>query len=137
MLELSAAAQEYFERSRHTGSLAAEAFGVVEVRVGEPVSGYVLQLQLQVNTNAIIATVRFKAYGCGWLIACGSLLGECIEGCSLAQAGHFRHHALVEKLDIPPAKLHCAVLAETALKKALRTLSIQRTEHRDGNPETS
>ncbi|MBK7541020.1 MAG: iron-sulfur cluster assembly scaffold protein [Candidatus Competibacteraceae bacterium] len=123
MLELSAAAREHFERPRHVGELAAPAPLIARSRVGEPASGDILQLQLRASAQGIIDTVRFKAYGCGWLIACGSLLSERLEGQSLEQARHFRHHHLVETLEIPPAKLHCAVLAETALKTALQNLS--------------
>ncbi len=79
-------------------------------------SGEILQLQLRVNEQSVIAEAWFKAYGCGWLIACGSLLTERITGLTLADAGRFRHHELVERLTVPPEKLHCAVLAEAALQ---------------------
>lgn len=120
MLELSAAAREHFEHPRNAGDLNPGEPDVVEARVGEPVSGDILQLHLRIDGQGVVAAARFKAYGCGWLIACGSLLTECVAHRTLAEAGHFRHHELVEKLDVPPAKLHCAVLAETALKAALR-----------------
>lgn len=123
MWELSAAAREHFEHPRNVGALDPNEPDVVEARVGEPVSGDVLQLHLRIDPQGLIDTVRFKAYGCGWLIACGSLLTECVEGRSLADTGHFRHRELVEKLDIPPAKLRCAVLAETALDAALRAFA--------------
>ncbi len=127
MLELSTAAREHFEHPRNVGSLEPHEPGVVEVRVGEPVSGDILQLHLRVNGKGAIVAARFKAYGCGWLIACGSLLTDRIEGRTLEEIGHFRHHELVEKLEIPPTKLHCAVLAETALKAALRALAAKPT----------
>lgn len=120
MLELSAAARDHFEHPRNAGDLKPSEPDAIEARVGEPFSGDILQLHLRVDDRGVIVAARFKAYGCGWLIACGSLLTECVEGRTLAEAGHFRHQELVEKLDIPPAKLHCAVLAETAIKAALR-----------------
>lgn len=123
MLELSVEARAHFEQPRHVGSLEAGARDVAQACVGEPVSGDILYIGLQVNTDGLIIAARFKAYGCGWLIACGSLLTECCEGRTLEALGHFRHHELVEKLNLPPAKLHCAVLAETALKTALRALA--------------
>lgn len=123
MLELGAAAREHFEHPRNAGSLETEGSRIAQARVGEPASGDVLQLQLRANVRGIIDAVRFKAYGCGWLIACGSLLSERLEGQPLEQARHFRHHQLVETLEIPPAKLHCAVLAETALKAGLRAFA--------------
>ena len=123
MLELSAAAREHFEHPRNVGTLEPSEPDVAEARVGEPASGDILQLHLRTDGRSAIIAVRFKAYGCGWLIACGSLLTECVAGRTLEEAGHFRHRDLVEKLAIPPAKLHCAVLAETALKAALRALA--------------
>lgn len=125
LLELNVPAREHFERPHNVGVLSADAPGVVVVRVGEPVSGEILQLHLQVDTAGVIIATRFKAYGCGWMIACGSLLTECLEGRTLTDAGRFRHHELVEKLDVPPVKLHCAVLAETAIKAALRAYAVQ------------
>lgn len=122
MRELSATARDYFANPRHAGSLDADepdATTVQEV----PTSGEILQLQLRVNEQSVIAEARFKAYGCGWLIACGSLLAERITGLTLADAGRFRHHELVERLTVPPEKLHCAVLAETALQTALQALT--------------
>jgi NifU-like protein involved in Fe-S cluster formation len=123
MWELSAAAREHFEHPRNVGALDPNEPDVVEARVGEPVSGDILQLHLRIDDRGVIVAARFKAYGCGWPIACGSLLTECVEGRSLAEAGHFRHRELVERLGIPPAKLHCAVLAETALNAALRAIA--------------
>lgn len=123
MLELSGAARDHFEHPRNVGSLEPSEPDVAEARVGEPVSGDILQLYLRIDDRGVIVAVRFKAYGCGWLIACSSLLTECVAGRTLEEAGHFRHHELVEKLEIPPTKLHCAVLAETALKAALRAFS--------------
>ena len=123
MLELSPAAREHFEHPRNAGSLAPNGPDMAEARVGEPVSGDILQLHLRIDDRGVIVAVRFKAYGCGWLIACGSLLTECIAGRTPEEARHFRHHELVEKLEIPPTKLHCAVLAETALKAALRAFA--------------
>lgn len=120
MLELSVAAREHFEHPRHVGALDPAAPDVAAALVGEPVSGAILQLHLRVNTTGLVTAARFKAYGCGWMVACGSLLTEWLEGQTLTEARRFRHHLLAEILDVPPEKLHCAVLAETALKAALR-----------------
>lgn len=127
MWQLSAAAREHFERPRHVGSLNPADPDVAAALVGEPVSGVILQLHLQIDQYGLIIVARFKAYGCGWTIACGSLLTECIQGRSSVEMAQFRHHELLEKLDVPPEKLHCAVLAETALKAALRTHAVKPT----------
>ncbi len=127
MWELSAAAREHFERPRHVGSLNPADPEVAAALVGEPVSGAILQLHLRVDERGSITGARFKAYGCGWTIACGSLLTEFIQGRTRLEIAQFRHHELVERLDVPPEKLHCAVLAETALKAALRADAVKPT----------
>lgn len=127
MLELSAAAREHFEHPRHVGALNPDSPDVAAALVGEPVSGAVLQLHLRVDAAGRIAAARFKAYGCGWTVACGSLLTEWLQGRTLAEAARFRHHELVESLDVPPQKLHCAVLAETAFKAAMRATAAKPT----------
>lgn len=123
MRELSVAARDHFENPRHVGSLPFKAPGVATARVEVPMSGEVLQLQLRLNECGVIAEARFKAYGCGWMIACGSLLTTRIVGQPLEEARQFRHHELVERLMVPPEKLHCAVLAETTLQTALGVLA--------------
>lgn len=134
MLELSAAAREHFERPRNTACPAKGQHNTVAVQVGEPVSGAVLRLCLRLNDQNAIDQAYFQAYGCGWLIACGSLLTESLQGQTLAEAGHFRHHTLVERLEIPPAKLYCAVLAETGLKAALRAFAAKNLVCTDPEP---
>ena len=126
MLELSAAARTHFEHPRNAGDLDPSDPAVTITQVSEPVSGDLLRLGLRIDEGGLIVAARFKAYGCGWLIACGSLLTELIQGKSLPEAAPFRHHALVEALNIPPDKLHCAVLAETALKTALQDCAAKR-----------
>lgn len=123
MRELSATARTHFEQPRNVGDLDPADPAVATAQVREPVSGDLLQLQLRINEDCLITAVRFRAYGCGWLIACGSLLTELIQGENLSEAVQFRHHALVERLSVPPEKLHCAVLAETALNTALQNYS--------------
>jgi nitrogen fixation NifU-like protein len=127
MRELSTVAREHFERPRCVGSLNLADSNVTAALVGEPVSGAILHLHLQINEQGFITAARFKAYGCGWIIACGSLLTECIQGRTRVEAARFSHHELLAKLDVPPEKLHCAVLAETALKAALRAHALKPT----------
>ena len=127
MLELSAAAREHFEHPRHVGALDPAAPDVAVALVGEPASGAILQLHLRVNAAGLITAARFKAYGCAWTVACGSLLAEWLDGRTLAEVARFRHHILVEILDVPAEKLHCAVLAETALKTTLRAWAVKPT----------
>ena len=127
MAELSAPAREHFTHPRNAGAFDPDAPNVAAARVGEPISGEILQLQLRIDQGGTIAAARFKAYGSAWLIACGSLLTERIQGRTLAEAAQFPHGELVKILEVPPANLTCAVLAETALKAALRVWAAPRT----------
>ena len=126
MHELSPAAREHFAHPHHVGCLDSQQPDVVAARVDSPIGGEILQLHLRINASGIISAVRFKAYGCGWMIACGSLLAETMLGQPVAEAAGFRHHALVERLAVPPEKLHCAVLAETVLQAALHSNAAKR-----------
>jgi NifU-like protein involved in Fe-S cluster formation len=126
MRELSPAAREHFEHPRHVGSFDSQQPNVAAARVDSPVGGEILQLHLRIDERGIINAVRFKAYGCGWMIACGSLLAETLPGQTLTEAAQFEHHPLVEQLAMPPEKLHCAVLAESALKAALHNYAAKR-----------
>ncbi|MFZ1324844.1 MAG: iron-sulfur cluster assembly scaffold protein [Candidatus Contendobacter sp.] len=127
MQTLSAAARAHFEHPHHVGTLALDAADVATARVGEPVSGAILQLQLQIDGCGTLTAARFQAYGCGWTVACGSWLAAWLSQRTVAEAAAFRHHLLVEALAVPPEKLHCAVLAETALKAALRAYATKPT----------
>ena len=127
MLDLSAAARGHFEHPRNAGDLNPGDPDVATARVGVPIGGEILRLHLKVDARDTIVAARFKAYGCGWMIACGSLLTECIQGRLLVETAQFRHHELVTRLDAPPEKLHCAVLAETALKAALHAHAVKPT----------
>ncbi|MBE2294990.1 MAG: iron-sulfur cluster assembly scaffold protein [Phycisphaerales bacterium] len=127
MLELSPSAWEHFTHPHNVGALDSDAPDVATARVGEPVSGEILQLQLRIDAGETIAAAYFKAYGSAWLIACGSLLTERIQQRTLTEAAQFLHDELVETLSVPPTKRYCAVLAETALKAALRSWAAPRT----------
>lgn len=119
MRELSPAAREHFEHPRHVGCLDSQQPDIAAAHIESPIGGEILQLHLRIDAQGIISAVRFKAYGCGWMIACGSLLAETILRQPSAKAARFRHHELVERLTVPPEKLHCAVLAETVLQAVL------------------
>ena len=120
MQELSTTARAYFSQPRNSGAFDLTAPNVAAARVGEPASGAIVQLHLRIAADGTIDAARFQAYGCAWTIACADCLAGCLAGMTLAEAAQWRHHMLMEKLAVPAEKLHCAVLAETALKAALR-----------------
>ncbi|HRX69833.1 MAG: iron-sulfur cluster assembly scaffold protein [Candidatus Competibacteraceae bacterium] len=126
MRELSLAAWEHFKHPCHVGSFDSQQPDVAAACVDSPVGGEILQLHLRIDEQGVINAVRFKTYGCGWMIACGSLLAETLIGQTLMEAAQFRHHQLIEQLAAPPEKLHCAALTETALKVALHNYAARR-----------
>ena len=86
--------------------------------VGAPACGDVMQLQFKVKNN-IIEDVRFKTYGCGSAIASSSKIIEMLKGKSLEQASEVTDRQIAIALDLPPIKLHCSILAEASIAKAI------------------
>ena len=86
--------------------------------VGAPACGDVMRLQLQVE-KGIINDVKFKTYGCGSAIASSSELVDMLRGKTLEQAEDITNKQIAEVLDLPPIKLHCSVLAQESIAKAL------------------
>ena len=83
------------------------------------VNGDVMKLQIKVE-NGIITDARFKTYGCGSAIASSSLVTEWVKGKSLADAGRIRNTDIAQELALPPVKIHCSILAEDAIKAAVK-----------------
>ena len=88
--------------------------------VGAPACGDVMLLQIEVGDNGIIEDAKFKTYGCGSAIASSSLLTEWVKGRSLDEAGSITNSDIAEELCLPPVKIHCSVLAEDAIKAAIK-----------------
>ena len=79
-----------------------------------------MQLQIRVSTDGIIEDAKFKTYGCGSAIASSSLLTEWVRGKSLNEAGEISNVQIAKELSLPPVKIHCSVLAEDAIKAAIK-----------------
>lgn len=89
--------------------------------VGAPECGDVMQLQIKVNQDTgLIEDAKFKTFGCGSAIASSSLATEWLKGKTLDQAGQIKNTQIVEELSLPPVKIHCSVLAEDAIRAALK-----------------
>ena len=86
--------------------------------VGSPACGDMIKLQVEIE-DGIIKDAKFKTFGCGSAIACSSLVTEKIIGKSVADAAKVTNQDLSEELKLPPVKLHCSMLAEQAIKKAI------------------
>ena len=111
---------DHYENPRNVGRLDKESSEVGTGMVGAPACGDVMLLQIKVNDNGIIEDAKFKTYGCGSAIASSSLLTEWVKGRSLEEAGSIRKTQIAEELCLPPVKIHCSVLAEDAIKAAIK-----------------
>ena len=79
-----------------------------------------MRLQIRVSPDGTIEDAKFKTYGCGSAIASSSLLTEWVRGKSLDEAGAIRNTEIAKELSLPPVKIHCSVLAEDAIKAAIK-----------------
>jgi len=96
--------------------------------VGAPACGDVMRLQIKVNDDDIIEDAKFKTYGCGSAIASSSLLTEWVKGKNIADAEQIKNTAIAEELALPPVKIHCSVLAEDAIKAAIKDIRQKRSK---------
>lgn len=88
--------------------------------VGNPICGDVMKMFLKIENNIII-DVKFKTFGCGAAVATSSMVTEMVKGRSIDDALKITNHAVAEALGgLPPIKIHCSVLAEEALRSALK-----------------
>jgi nitrogen fixation NifU-like protein len=92
--------------------------------VGAPACGDVMKLQIKVK-DGIITDAKFKTYGCGSAIASSSLVTEWVKGKTLEQAGSIKNSQIAEELSLPPVKIHCSILAEDAIKAAIKDYELK------------
>ena len=111
---------EHYEKPKNIGSLDRGDDSVGTGLVGAPECGDVMKLQIKVNDEGTIEDAKFKTFGCGSAIAASSLATEWIRGKSISEAGEISNREIVEELSLPPVKIHCLVLAEDAIKAAIR-----------------
>ena len=109
---------EHYERPRNIGSLDSGSKSVGTALVGAPECGDVMKLQIEVENEKIV-DAKFKTFGCGSAIASSSLATEWVKGKSLDEAHTIQNTDIVEELSLPPVKIHCSVLAEDAIKRAI------------------
>ena len=119
---------DHYENPRNVGKLDAGAPNVGTGMVGAPACGDVMRLQILVNDDDIITDAKFKTYGCGSAIASSSLLTEWVKGQHVDKAYKIKNTDLASELALPPVKIHCSVLAEDAIKTAIRDLKDKRSE---------
>ncbi|MDA8645896.1 Fe-S cluster assembly scaffold IscU [Porticoccaceae bacterium] len=117
---------DHYENPRNVGQLDENSKNVGTGMVGAPACGDVMRLQIQVNDEGVIEDAKFKTYGCGSAIASSSLLTEWVKGKHMDAAEQIKNTEIAEELALPPVKIHCSVLAEDAIKSAVRDLREKR-----------
>ena len=119
-MSYSAQVVDHYENPRNVGKFDIDDT-VGTGMVGAPACGDVMKLQIKVDpVTGIIQDARFKTYGCGSAIASSSLITELVKGMSLDQASKIKNSDIAEELALPPVKIHCSILAEDAIKAAVK-----------------
>jgi len=111
---------EHYERPHNVGSLDSGSNRVGTGLVGAPECGDVMKLQIQVGDDEKIIDAKFKTFGCGSAIAASSLATEWIKNKTVDEASTIQNTEIVKELSLPPVKIHCSVLAEDAIKAAIK-----------------
>ena len=112
----SAKVMEHFQHPRNVGDMEnPDGIG----HVGNPICGDIMELYIKVK-DGVIVDAKFKTFGCGAAIATSSMITEMIKGKTIEEALKVSNKTVAEALDgLPPAKMHCSVLGEDALKSAI------------------
>jgi len=100
------------------GRFNPEDLDVATGLTGAPACGDVMKLQLKIKDN-IITDVKFKTYGCGSAIAASTLFVDMLKGKTVEEASQIKDKDIAKELELPSIKLHCSVLAEESIKKAI------------------
>jgi nitrogen fixation NifU-like protein len=120
---------DHYENPRNVGSFQKGDDSVGTGMVGAPACGDVMKLQIKVNRETgLIEDAKFKTYGCGSAIASSSLVTEWVKGKSLDEALTIKNTHIAKELALPPVKIHCSILAEDAIKAAVKDYQAKNAE---------
>ena len=100
------------------GRFNPEDPNLATVMTGAPACGDVMRLQLKLDGD-LIKDVKFKTYGCGSAIASSTLFVDMLKGKTVEEAKQIKDKDIADALELPPIKLHCSVLAEASIRKAI------------------
>lgn len=118
-MQYSKKMMDHCENPRNVGSLDENDKNVGTGLVGSPACGDMLKFQLKIK-NGKIVDVKFKTFGCGGAIASSSLTTEKIKGKTIKEALAVKNVDVAKELELPPAKFHCSVMAERAIREAVK-----------------
>ncbi|MBS1985178.1 MAG: Fe-S cluster assembly scaffold IscU [Bdellovibrionales bacterium] len=122
---------DHYENPRNVGSLDKSDDHVGTGIVGAPECGDVMKLQIKVSDAGVIEDAKFKTFGCGSAIASSSLATEWLKGKTVNEALEIKNTQIVEELALPPVKIHCSVLAEDAIKAAIKDYQSKITARKE------
>ena len=126
----SAKVLDHYNNPRNVGKMDMKDPHVGTGMVGAPACGDVMKLQIRIEDD-IVTDAKFKTYGCGSAIASSSLLTEWVKGKTISDVQAIKNTEIVEELNLPPLKIHCSVLAEDAIKSAVKDyIDKQPKQHR-------
>jgi nitrogen fixation protein NifU and related proteins len=111
---------DHFDNPRNIGAMDKSDSSVGTGMVGAPACGDVMKLQLRINDRGIIEDAKFKTFGCGSAVASSSLVTTWVKGMHITEAEKIKNSSIAEELSLPPVKIHCSVLAEDAIKAAIK-----------------
>jgi nitrogen fixation NifU-like protein len=120
---------DHYENPRNVGSFDKSDPTIGTGMVGAPACGDVMKLQIKVNDQGIIEDAKFKTYGCGSAIASSSLVTEWLKGKNLDEAQSIKNSDIATELALPPVKIHCSILAEDAIKAAVKDYRERHNDH--------
>ena len=111
---------DHYENPRNVGTLNKNKKNVGTGLVGAPACGDVMKLQFEVDENGIVSKSVFKTFGCGSAIASSSYVTELLKGKKVEDCLNIKNSHIAKYLKLPPVKLHCSMLAEDAIKSAVK-----------------
>jgi nitrogen fixation NifU-like protein len=117
---------DHYDNPRNIGSFGKNDADVGTGLVGAPACGDVMKLQIKVGADGRIEDAKFKTFGCGSAIASSSLATEWVKGKTLDEAEKIKNTEIAQHLSLPPVKIHCSVLAEDAIKAAIKDFREKR-----------
>lgn len=124
---------EHYENPRNVGSLDKNELSVGTGLVGAPACGDVMKLQIKVDDDGNIVESKFKTFGCGSAIAASSVATEWVKGKNVDEVLSIKNSDIAAHLKLPPVKLHCSMLAEDAIKAAVKDWKAKQEQDSDNN----
>ena len=116
---------DHYENPRNVGSFDPKEKNIGTGIVGAPACGDVMKLQIKVDDSGKIIDTKFKTFGCGSAIASSSYATEYIKGKNINEAINVTNSDIANYLKLPPVKLHCSMLAEDAIRSAIKNIKLK------------